>query len=247
MSEDKFLYDKIYFQKGKDFVDSLEVSSEILDNINPKFSLREYQKTAFRLFQCYFENQFDFKEFPLSVLFNMATGSGKTLIMAGLIIYLYKKGYRNFLFFVNSTNIIKKTKCNFLNSDNEKYLFNQKINIDGKKVNISEVDNYQGNNSEDINICFTTIQKLHNDLNNQKENSLTFEDFKSNKIVLIADEAHHKQGQTSNRTLTDKPNWENTIEMIFKENHENILLEFTATIGIEDEAIYNKYLNRLTM
>ena len=52
---------------------------------------------------------------PLHLLFNMATGSGKTLIMAGLILYLYEKGYRNFLFFVNSTNIIEKTKDNFLN------------------------------------------------------------------------------------------------------------------------------------
>ncbi|MDA0062985.1 DEAD/DEAH box helicase family protein [Brachyspira hyodysenteriae] len=31
-------------------------------------------------------------------MFNMATGSGKTLIMASLILYLYEKGYRNFLF-----------------------------------------------------------------------------------------------------------------------------------------------------
>lgn len=32
--------------------------------------------------------------------------------MAGLIIYLYEKGYHNFLFFVNATNIIEKTKIN---------------------------------------------------------------------------------------------------------------------------------------
>ena len=52
----------------------------------------------------------------------MATGSGKTLIMAGAIIYLYKQGYRNFLFFVNSTNIINKTRENFLNPLSSKYL-----------------------------------------------------------------------------------------------------------------------------
>ena len=48
----------------------------------------------------------------------MATGSGKTLGMAGLILYLYTKGFRNFLFFVNSNNSIKKTKDNFLNTLN---------------------------------------------------------------------------------------------------------------------------------
>ncbi len=49
----------------------------------------------------------------------MATGSGKTLIMAGLMLYLYKQGYRNFLFFVNLSNIVEKNerelfKCNIL-------------------------------------------------------------------------------------------------------------------------------------
>jgi type III restriction enzyme len=45
----------------------------------------------------------------------MATGSGKTLVMAGLMLYLYEKGYRNFLFFVNSNvnaNIIINTFAN---------------------------------------------------------------------------------------------------------------------------------------
>ena len=34
------------------------------------------------------------------------------------------------------------------------------------------------------------IQQLHIDLNNTKENSVTYEDFKDKKIVLIAHEAH---------------------------------------------------------
>src|SRR5438067_442729 len=55
----------------------------------------------------------------------MATGSGKTLMMAGLILYLYEKGYRNFLFFVNSTNIIDKTRDNFLNDTSINYLLNK--------------------------------------------------------------------------------------------------------------------------
>ncbi len=45
----------------------------------------------------------------------MATGSGETLIMAGLMLHLYEQDYRNFLFFVHSNNIIQKTNDNFLN------------------------------------------------------------------------------------------------------------------------------------
>ena len=64
----------------------------------------------------------EIRRFPSQVLFHMATGSGKTYIMAGLMLYLYKKGYRNFVFFVNSTNIIEKTKQNFLSSSVNIYL-----------------------------------------------------------------------------------------------------------------------------
>ncbi|GAA7312980.1 hypothetical protein ID0603_08520 [Helicobacter pylori] len=46
-------------------------------------------------------------------MFEMATGSGKTLVMAGLILECYKQGYQNFIFFVNSTSILEKTKLNF--------------------------------------------------------------------------------------------------------------------------------------
>ncbi len=246
MTNNKFLYERLKEEFGKRVIDEINIDKEIIENLNPDFELREYQKEAFQMFKCYYENSFDFKIKPNAVLFNMATGSGKTLIMAGLIIYLYKKGYRNFLFFVNSTNIIEKTKDNFLNKNSIKYLFNEKININGKVITIKEVVNFDGVNIDDINICFTTIHKLHLDLKEVKENSISFEDFKHQKIVLIADEAHHGQTKTKQKSLTennDKPNWENTIENILTQNLDNILLEFTATMDFENnKEIHNKYL-----
>ena len=44
------------------------------------------------------------KDKQVHMLYHMATGSGKTYIMAGMILYYYKHGYRNFLFFVNQGN-----------------------------------------------------------------------------------------------------------------------------------------------
>ncbi|NQU83469.1 MAG: DEAD/DEAH box helicase family protein, partial [Parcubacteria group bacterium] len=225
-----------------------EMPGFVVENLNPDFTLREYQKEAFgRFFHC-FNNDYEGKEHPLHLLFNMATGSGKTLIMAGLILYLYERGHRNFLFFVNSTNIIEKTRDNFLNDLAQKYLFRNQLTFDNRQVAIKSMANFDGVSDKDINICFTTIQKLHTDLYHEKENSLTFADFKDQSIVLIADEAHHGQVKTKQQVLDEslaKPNWENTVEKIFKQNPENLLLEFTATMDFSDKNIVEKYRNKI--
>jgi len=224
-----------------------DVPNYVKENLNPSFEIRPYQKEAFARF-FYYYNDYSDRDPKMHLLYNMATGSGKTLIMAGLILYLYEKGYRNFLFFVNSTNIIEKTKDNFLNSGSIKYLFNKKIIFRNKEIKVNKVDNFEGVNKEDINICFTTIQKLHSDLYTEKENSLTFEDFKNKKIVLLSDESHHGQVQTKQKVLSkefEKPNWENTVLSIFQQNRENILLEFTATMDFMNKAIEEKYVPKV--
>ena len=227
-----------------------EMPDSIAQNLNPEFELRPYQEDAYASFIHYFNNDLPNKEKPLHLLFNMATGSGKTLIMAGLILYLYEKGYRNFLFFVNSTNIIEKTKDNFLNPRSAKCLFSENIYFQGEHIEVTEVENFEGINEKSINICFTTIQKLHSDLTAEKENALTFEDFKRKEIVLLADEAHHINVQTRSQQLElnledQKPSWENTVENIFNANENNLLLEFTATHDYETPAMVEKYRSKI--
>ncbi|MGM6330461.1 DEAD/DEAH box helicase family protein [Vibrio parahaemolyticus] len=222
------------------------VPDYIKDNLNPNFEMRPYQKEAFGRFEFYLDKyQNKPKNEPINVLYHMATGSGKTLVMAGEILTLYKRGYRNFLFFVNSTNIIKKTKENFLNKGSSKYLFNSIINIDGEQVNIKEVENFATTNSNDINIVFTTIQGLHAVILNPKENALSMEDFEDNKVVLISDEAHHINAETKKKKSKEEQHsvdsWENTIREIFTANNSNIMLEFTATADIADQKIKEKY------
>ena len=78
-------------------------------NLNQNIELRPYQENAVSCFEYYF-NGFPQKKNPTHLLFHMATGSGKTILMAANILYLYDQGYRNIIFFVNSTNIIEKTK-----------------------------------------------------------------------------------------------------------------------------------------
>lgn len=242
-----FLYDTLLQEFGNRVISQVEIPAHISDNL--KYSQRPYQIEAFQRFiLCHSENFIGKPNKPLHLLFNMATGSGKTLVMAGLILHLYEEGYRNFLFFVNSNNIIQKTKDNFLNSNASKYLFKNKILFDGKEVQIKEVENFEEADKRNINIKFTTIQQLHFDLNNTKENSVTFEDFKNNKIVLIADEAHHLSSGTKNRQrLIDAfvPTWENTVDKILNQSYDNILLEFTATLDYESREIVTKYQDKV--
>ena len=224
-----------------------ELPKYVTKNLTQKYSIRPYQELAFRNFITYFESEKCHK--PTQVLFHMATGSGKTLIMAGLILYLYKKGYRNFLFFVNTDNIVQKTKDNFINQTSSKYLFNDEINIDGEIIKVRTVDNFQGCNQEDINICFTTIQGLHMSLNQFKENGLTDDDFAEKKIVLIADEAHHLNIETkkglSKSEKEDKSNWETTVNRIFNSDRDNVLLEFTATCDLKNTYIKTAYEKKI--
>lgn len=225
---------------GKRAIERTEIPSYILANLAPSKPLRPYQREALQYALTYFDNDFNGKEIQPDLLFQMATGAGKTLIMAAMILFLYKRGYRNFLFFVNTNNIIGKTKENFFNPSSTKYLFADTIAIDDQRIALNMVDNFQHVNHNTINICLTTIQQLHIDLANPKEGSLTFDDFACFKTVMISDEAHHINASTrkSNPTLpgTEGATWENTAIRIFQSNENNVLLEFTATSGMDNDA-----------
>ena len=238
-----FLYSIFDNPFARKALEQVIVPNYIADNL--KFDIRPYQEESFKRYIYSDLEDFEGKpNKPYHLLFNMATGSGKTLVMAGLMLYLYEKGYRNFLFFVNSNNIINKTKDNFLNPQASKYLFSNKIVIGGKEVLIKELDNFEEADKENINIKFTTIQQLHIDLNNTKENSVTFEDFKDKKIALIADEAHHLSSATKNNGALFG-SWEGTVLEIQKQNYDNILLEFTATLDYESREISEKYQDKV--
>lgn len=238
-----FLFEKIDTLKEVGYYS--ELPQYIKENLNPDFELRPYQEAAFCNYITYFENP-KIRQKPTQTLFHMATGSGKTLIMAGLMLYLYKQGYRNFLFFVNLSNIVRKTKENFLTQTSSKYLFAENLILDCERIKVKEVSNFQNTDENAINICFTTIQGLHSDMWAVKENSLSFDDFYGKKIVLISDEAHHLSASTKKQNDDESvKSWEYTVERIFNSSPENVLLEFTATCDIKNPDILRKYENKI--
>ena len=269
------LYEKIENQKEVLDDDSYAIPDYITNNL--RYPLYDWHKAAlenFLIHEKLRQKKISKGEVvpPNHLMFNMATGSGKTLVMAALILYYYKQGYRNFIFFVNQNAILGKTQANFIDSSHNKYLFTENIVIDGVRVNIREVELFS-NSSDDIQIKFTTIQKLHNDIYKEGENALLLSDLQKRDVVLFGDEAHHLNASTSKKKsaaneLTDdisfigelkdsaklediERSWEHTVRHCILEKNgkttgvnKNVLLEFTATIPNTDD-VKEKYEDKI--
>lgn len=268
MTNDKILYEHINIEKEgvKKFNPEIfDIPQYIL--INLKYELFYWQQEALENFLYYQNPQSKLLKTPTHLMFNMATGTGKTLIMASLILYYYKQGYNHFIFFVNQNNIIDKTENNFINKYHNKYLYTDPIVIDNKTINIKKVETFS-DFPNDIEIKFTTIQKLYNDIHLPKENQTTLEDLYRRDIVMLADEAHHLNTDTKNKYKLEeeiepveitsraseeeieRKGWEHTvINLLLNKNgkdinNKNVLLEFTATIPSNQE-IAEKYKNKI--
>jgi type III restriction enzyme len=267
MAQD-YLYKTINSQKEailKFSPEALTIPEYITSNI--KFPMFDWQLGALQNFLYYENPKSELKNEPTHLLFNMATGTGKTLLMAALILYYYDKGYRHFLFFVNQNNIVGKTEDNLTDPAHNKYLFSNPIVINDKSINVKKVDTFS-DKTEDIEILFTSIHKLHNSVYQVKENSIFLEDLQKRKIVMLADEAHHlnsdtkkKKGQLDLEVITELPenasaemiekSWEHTVTKLIlqkegatdSEENKNVLLEFTATVPT-DESVVKKYIDK---
>ncbi|MCQ2727446.1 DEAD/DEAH box helicase family protein, partial [Helicobacter pylori] len=163
-----------------------------------------------------------------------------------LILECYKQGYQNFIFFVNSASILEKTKLNFTDSVSSKYLFSENININDENTEIKSINNLNESHNNAINIYFSTIQGLFSLFTKAKENAITLEDLKDQKLVFLADEAHHLNTETKKKLndseASEKRNWESVVKLALEQNKDNLLLEFSATIPNE-KSVEEKYKN----
>lgn len=218
----------------------IELPTHITSNL--KKELRDYQKQAIHDYLEKRQSHPTQKHF----MFEMATGSGKTLVMAGLILECYKQGYQNFIFFVNSTSILEKTKLNFTDSASSKYLFSENIHINDENTEIKSINNLNESHNSTINIYFSTIQGLFSLFTRAKENAITLEDLKDQKLVFLADEAHHLNTETKKKLndseASEKRNWESVVKLALEQNKDNLLLEFSATIP-KEKSVEEKYKN----
>jgi len=268
MADTKFLYEQLSDKMREYRLLRSEVPTYITENI--KYNLFDWQQKALEYFLDY--QQVKVLENPndaAHLLFNMATGTGKTLVMASLILYYHKQGYRHFLFFVNQNNIVGKTENNLLDPSHNKYLFKDPIVIDDKTININKVETFS-DTTDDIEIIFTSIHKLHNAVYKVKENAIFLDDLQNRDIVMLADEAHHLNSDTKSKVdqkveLEIKPelkslanakevekSWEHTVTNLILQKgnknstdlNRNVLLEFTATVPT-NASVVNKYKDKI--
>nr|AIF03957.1 Type III site-specific deoxyribonuclease [uncultured marine group II/III euryarchaeote KM3_16_D12] len=213
----------------------IQIPSHISDNL--KWPFRPYQLQALQN-HLYCEENWEMLEIEQEkFVYNMATGSGKTLIMAGLILHYYKKGYRNFLFFVHRTTILEKTRINFLRKQEEKYLFKEKIVIDGREVIINEINHFTDSHPDHINIHFTTMNQIHRNMQEDTEGRLTKSDFIDHEVVFLGDEYHHYHREI----------WGGVMEDLIDQNLKNVYLGFTATLNHVAKETVEKDKSRIVM
>ncbi|SOC45096.1 DEAD/DEAH box helicase family protein [Salinicoccus kekensis] len=247
----EILHKRIEAQFNSLFEEPPEVPDYIQNNLS--HPLRGYQSQSLKQF--IYTQELDNADLSFNhLLFHMATGSGKTLVLASTILYLFKEhNQQNFIFFVNSDAIIKKTYDNLTNESSSKYLFRKEgIVIDGQRISIQVVDVFPASpDSNTIYLKLTTIQKLHMDLTEPKENALTYESLENMRLVLLADEAHHINAWTrrDKRKLNTKEyeerTWENTVNTLLQLNPVNRLLEYTATINLNQDVLFEKYKDKI--
>lgn len=149
--------------------------------------------------------------------FEMATGSGKTMLMGATVYYLNKlHGIKNFLVVTpSSTEIYKKTIRNFTKGTLET-IWNDDVPF---KFNLITGDNYQDQKDlfakdTDANIFIFNIDKFGTNATKTKlpwessewkdsnGSTISLLDFLSqNELIIITDEAHHAQSTKAKQVI----------------------------------------------
>lgn len=149
--------------------------------------------------------------------FEMATGSGKTMLMGACVYYLNKlHGIKNFLIITpSSTEIYKKTIRNFQKGTNET-VWNDNVPF---SFNLITGDNYQDQKDlfakdTDANIFIFNIDKFGSNATKTKlpwessewkdanGNTISLLEYLSqNELIIITDEAHHAQSRKAKQVI----------------------------------------------
>jgi len=265
----------IHYQTAIQFATQIKIDSRRdIENLL-RFPLRPYQQEALSVFDLFWKDGFDSRSLKQKTIqkvseegkafewpkigFEMATGSGKTLLMGAIIAYLWHKGYRDFLILTPNTILFDKTIENFT-PRTVKSIFGDGWNL---SYNLVSGNSYRDktcnyDKGRDISFYIFNMQKFYEKGSDNKEandtmkgvpyvrrpieeslwkdgsekHTISFVEFlHERRPVIISDEAHHYQQSKTKQAI-----------------HEllpSIVIEFTATSiergGISDAGQDNLY------
>jgi len=234
-----------------------------------KFSLRPYQLEAMAAFQLFWKDGFDSRSLKQSTIqegkndedqivqwnkigFEMATGSGKTLLMGAMILDSWLRGYRDFLILTPNTILFDKTVENFT-PRSVKSIFGDGWNMTYNLVTGNSYRDKTCNYEEERDISFYVfnMQKFYDKAASagQKDgegtmkgvpyvrrpledslwrdksgnHTISFVEFlRERQPIIISDEAHHYQQKKTTDAI---------LELL-----PSAVLEFTATSLEKDDS-----------
>lgn len=140
------------YKKALENIDE-EIIKDLQDGINTKYSFREYQKKALNVFHFFnkISKDYTFKYKLFDEKYNnipfygfeMATGSGKTILLGSNILYLNKyQKIKNFLIITPNRTIYEKTIKNFDLNDTHCIFSNNRTDTTIQMCNELYYDNF---------------------------------------------------------------------------------------------------------
>jgi type III restriction enzyme len=254
-----------------------ELVDEIEDTINAKFKFRPYQKQALMAFDwiidrsikedsiiSYLKDEQKCGDVPI-IGFEMATGSGKTLLIGAFITYLHlKHNINNFLILTpprGKSAIYDKTIRNFDLNDKACVLsnsFEKKFNLVTGENYIDKSSNYD--KDAELNIFVMNINKFFESSagiknvdkpweesfwKDSSDNVISFRNYLNqlDDLVIITDEAHHFQKYSQSTGDEVESGRGNSAGDIVSSINPKYLIEFTATMVADQKPIYRYSVN----
>src|SRR5690606_13700760 len=158
--------------------EALQVTAQVADIVPLRKSQRtSHLKEDLEKIQALFPSCQDFERAFPSITHNIATGVGKTRLMAAIITYLYlAKGMRNFFILAPNLTIYEKLIRDFGDPAYAKYVFHGISEFVHNRPVVITGDNYdqQGNlfKENEVRINIFNISKFNSDNKGQKKGGI---------------------------------------------------------------------------
>lgn len=202
--------------------ESLQLLDELVNTCSLIDSVETEQKISKISEKCPLFTEFD-REFP-SIAYSIATGVGKTRLMAAFLVYLVKeRGIKNFFILSPNITIYEKLIEDFGNSGSKKYVFKGFPEITSN-INIITGEDYETKGvyakADSIQLNMFNISKINADVKTTTKDGQqlpprikrfretlgdSYYNYLKNleDLVIIMDESHHYRGERGMETLNE--------------------------------------------